>query len=503
MNVTALLDESVDGQIAAYKVETDREKMSVITMLSECGLGRFDMQPGYQRNFVWKRKTGCRLIESVMLNLTVPEIYLHRVEGPDGLPNYAIVDGRQRCETLYRFYHNQNPWNENEDFRLSGCEIVPSLNGLAFLDFTPRMRQRFLNYKLGFTHATGANSEGVSGLFQLLNQNTTPLTVQEIRNASFQGPFNDLCKNLAATPEFIKLIGKSLALRMESVQLVVRFVAFLRKGAAGYAETGNNSLEGFLSSEMEYWRGVGHYTPSMGAHIADAFVNAVSLSDSVFGQNAFRKKPGAKARISNVLFELVMCGFAHRDPDSVRLKAAEIKAALYELCTIPEFNDAISRATSDRNKVVLRFRAWEEALDKILGAAAAAKVEFPRASAAPRQATLIEDPPKPPCVVIELPPPAPVVSQDPFGDGEAKAVAVDELDGAMTLVTDPELLEAYRKQVGRKPLKDRICSKCFGTVSTKQMERAVFETGPLVKGVSNADYYHGEGDCLVAPAVLV
>jgi len=127
-----------------------------------------------------------RLVESAMLNLTIPEIYLHRTETPDSRSHYAIVDGRQRCTTLFCFYHNQNPWNEGEDFRLFGCKRMPGLNGLAFKDFTPTMRQTFLNYKLGYTHATGVDGEAVSELFQLLNRNTMPLTVQEIRNASFQ-----------------------------------------------------------------------------------------------------------------------------------------------------------------------------------------------------------------------------------------------------------------------------------------------------------------------------
>ena len=326
MNVTALLDETITAQTAAYKVKTDRERMSLITLFDECSAGRFELHPGYQRNFVWKKQVGCRLVESAMLNLTIPEIYLHRTETPDSRSHYAIVDGRQRCTTLFCFYHNQNPWNEGEDFRLFGCKRMPGLNGLAFKDFTPTMRQTFLNYKLGYTHATGVDGEAVSELFQLLNRNTMPLTVQEIRNASFQGPFNDLCKELATRPEFQKLISKSLALRMESTQLVVRFIAFYRNGAAGYAETANNSLEGFLSSEMEYWRLPGHFTKSIGAHITDAFINAVSLADLVFGQDAFRKKPGAKARISNVLFELLTCGFANRD--AARVLAKELVRAV-------------------------------------------------------------------------------------------------------------------------------------------------------------------------------
>ena len=490
-------------QVRAFGSMTDRELLSLDMMFERCDAGRFELRPPYQRNFVWKKDVACRLIESVMLNVAIPEIYVRRTPA-NKRSRDEMVDGRQRCMALSCFYRNENPWSEGEDFRLTGCERLPMLNGLKFDDFPAPMQMAFLNYKLGIIAAVGLNNQAVAALFELLNQNTVRLTAQEIRNASYQGPFNDLCKELADLPEFKKLISKSLALRMESTQLVVRFLAFYRQGIAGYSKTSGNSLEGFISSEMAFWQ-EGNYTEAFGRSMKNAFLNAVYLSDAVFGKDVFRKKPGAKARISNVLFELVMCGFADRELGGVLSKAAEIKAALFGLCAETKFNAAISRATGDRNNVTYRFLGWEAVLDRILGGKAkrALKDKLPVETWL-QQSILVPDPvlesilvsdPVPerlPCAVVELPVQVDVNPiRDPFEDDEER-----------TFVTDPKVLANYRQQVVRMPLKDRTCSRCGGAISDEQMEKAAFEAAPTVNGTANVDVYHGDGDCVGTAAVM-
>jgi hypothetical protein len=97
------------------------------------------------------------------------------------------------------------------------------------------MQATFLNYQLGVIAVMGMGNKVVTEFFELLNQNTVRLTAQEIRNACYQGPFNNLCMELAALPEFRKLIGGGSDLRMESTELVVRVLAYYRLGAEGYA----------------------------------------------------------------------------------------------------------------------------------------------------------------------------------------------------------------------------------------------------------------------------
>jgi hypothetical protein len=190
--------------------------------------------------------------------------------------------------------------------------------------------------------------------------------VEELPNARLKGPFNDLCNELAERPEFQKLTTKNMNLRKKSSKLVVQFLAFYRQGAKGYSKTAGNSMARFIDSEMKYWEGR-DLEDFEGDWMKLTFLKALALSNAVFGNDVFRKKPGSKADISDVLFGLVMCGFANRNPAKVLNKADEIKAAFFSLCAKPKFNAAICLATCGHKKVVFRFRAWNRALDDILG----------------------------------------------------------------------------------------------------------------------------------------
>ena len=308
----------------------------------------------------------CRLIESVMMNLTIPEIYVRRT-----FVNYTehddMVDGKQRCTTLLNFSMNNRPtfWKGGAGFRLADCKRMPCLNGLCYSDFTKKMLTQFHGYMLGVVAAKGADDQAVGELFQHLNENTVRLTDQEIRAAVHRGPFNKLAKELAMLPAFREFVSESLDLHMESTQLVERFLAFCRNGTKGYATAVENSME--AKNEMEFCHG-DRYTDTADHLMKRAFLNAVTLSSAVFG------KPGAKARISNVLFELVLCGFANRDQASVLRHATEIRAALLGLYGFPPF----SWARYDLSYVPHCFRNWERTLDRILGASIPAGAEGPQ-----------------------------------------------------------------------------------------------------------------------------
>jgi len=351
-------------QVRAFGAVTQRDTLPAYSMFDLHDAGTFNFRPAYQRKFIWTKKMASRLIESIILGVAFPEIYVRRTPA-NGRFYHEVVDGQQRCMAVYCFYRNENPWHKGEDFRLVGCDRLPMLNGMKFSDLPQPMQAAFLNYQLGVIAVMGMGNKAVTEFFELLNQNTVRLTAQEIRNACYQGPFNNLCMELAALPEFRKLIGGGSDLRMESTELVVRVLAFYRLGAEGYSRTAKNSLKGFMNSEMEFWQ-AGNFTEVRERRLRRAFQNAATLSGAVFGKDVFRKKPGAKARISNVLLELVMCGFADRTPETVLCKADEIKEALFSLCAQPDFDSSISRATADRNNVTSRFAIWNRTLDNIL-----------------------------------------------------------------------------------------------------------------------------------------
>ena len=345
---SSLIDEEFIAQLRGLGVKTSREVRSIGHMLGAWKRGEFELNPPYQRNYVWSEQVACRLIESVMMNLTIPEIYVRRT-----LVNYEehddMVDGKQRCTTLLNFCMNNRPafWKSGVGFRLAGCKRMPCLNGLCYSDFTKKMLTQFHGYMLGVVAVKGADDEAVGEFLQHLNENTAKRTDREIRTAVRQGPFNQLVKELAMRPEFQEFISESVDLRMQSKQVLVRFLAFCRNGAAGY-DTARMNLNANLDAEDrgEFCQR-DRYAETAGHLVKRALVNAVALSSAVFG------RPGAKARISNTLFEVVMCGFANRDQASVLRHAAEIRDTMI----------------SDPFSAGYCMRGWENTLNRILGKA--------------------------------------------------------------------------------------------------------------------------------------
>jgi hypothetical protein len=88
--------------------------------------GKLVLQPDFQRQFVWDRKKASRLIESVLLSVPLPIVYLS--EQPDG--KEYVIDGQQRLTSLFSFIDGKFP--SGEDFRLIGLNPYRELNKSSF-----------------------------------------------------------------------------------------------------------------------------------------------------------------------------------------------------------------------------------------------------------------------------------------------------------------------------------------------------------------------------------
>ena len=88
-----------------------------------------ELNPVYQRRYVWDNKKASKLVESLLINVPIPVCYL--AEEPDG--SRSTIDGQQRLRSLYRFLYNQ--------FALRGLEVLPELNGSRYHKLTERQQR--------------------------------------------------------------------------------------------------------------------------------------------------------------------------------------------------------------------------------------------------------------------------------------------------------------------------------------------------------------------------
>lgn len=162
--------------------------------------GTLTIRPPYQRKPVWTLKQKTFLIESILLNLPVPEIYLHEVTSPEGLTKYAVVDGQQRITAVLQFLGAAQGGAEDEEFHqfaLSAVEPSSEFYEACFVDLPDSLRARFYGYKLTMRVLEDATDSDVRDMFKRLNKFLTPLNAQELRNATYTGPFMQLVTKLA------------------------------------------------------------------------------------------------------------------------------------------------------------------------------------------------------------------------------------------------------------------------------------------------------------------
>jgi len=229
-------------------VSFDSYDLSVKQLLDMFESSVIDIPPEYQRQFIWDERRQSSLVESVMLGIPIPNIFM--ATNPDS--TWEIVDGVQRLGSLSHFAGNPPllaKINKNDSLVVTGLEKLSALNGLGYLALPRPMKIMFDTRPVRVTVLNDKSDMNVRfDLFERLNTGGVSLTNQEIRNCIFRGPFNEGLKRLVKAPGFsaaVKLkpgdVGNGTA-----EELALRFFAFLEN-----YESFDHSVKDFLNDYMK------------------------------------------------------------------------------------------------------------------------------------------------------------------------------------------------------------------------------------------------------------
>jgi hypothetical protein len=180
--------------------------------------GNIDLQPSFQRRGAWDETRKSRLIESIIVNMPVPNITL--AENKDHRGRFIVIDGKQRLLAIQEFMQ--------DGFRLRGLDLRPDLNGLTFSGLATADRESFENSTLRSTLIKNWQDENfLYATFYRLNVGSLPLSPQELRKALIGGKLIDAIEEyLQGSKPFHAIFGAGLDKRMRDSELVLRFIAF-------------------------------------------------------------------------------------------------------------------------------------------------------------------------------------------------------------------------------------------------------------------------------------
>ncbi len=286
-------DEELEG-IVRYSITSYGADMPVEKLVER--LDREDIFiPPFQRQFVWTQAQASRFIESLLIGLPVPEIFLFRE--PDS-GRLMVVDGQQRLRTLQCF---REGILRGREFRLVG--VSGEFQGKTYKDLTYDDQREFNEFLL---HATifrqdkpDDNRGSVYSIFERLNTGGTPLQPQEIRACVYLGNFNDLLSELADNPNWKKIYGLSSE-RKKDEEILLRFFALYHA-----QEKYKRPMKQFLNEFMEDHKNM---DDELIGRFRQGFENTITTAARILGPKAFRPERNLNVSVA----EAVLVGLAHR-----------------------------------------------------------------------------------------------------------------------------------------------------------------------------------------------
>jgi Protein of unknown function DUF262/HNH endonuclease len=359
----AEMDGSDEGDLNApldRKVTLEKADRSLSELHRWYKMGRIIVDPEWQRNYVWDIARASKLIESFLLNIPVPVVYLAKTEDN----KYEVIDGLQRLTSVFNYLDN--------NYKLQRLDILVDIANKSFNEL-PESSQRKLEDAIlrSFELSSGAGDIHFI-VFERLNTGGVKLNDMEIRNCLYRGTLNGLIKDLASSSEFNKAINQqNMEKRMQDRALVLRFLAF-------YERTHHkckHGLKRFLNDFLETYRNA---TPEKIDEYKKVFDKCMKACVTVFGDSAFRlkseiTKPNSKSkgewsnRPNAAIFQVISTSFGNYDLGQITRAADSIYEEYLDLINSDEqWVDRVRRATGEATRLTYAFDIWNRRLESVL-----------------------------------------------------------------------------------------------------------------------------------------
>lgn len=279
------------------RIVTEQARYPLPSIMNMLESGSYALNPEFQRRHRWNTGQKSKLIESFIMNVPIPPIFLYE----DSYSHYEVMDGLQRLTAIYEFYKNKFP--------LEGLTQWPELNGKTYdslpLQIKRGIDRRYLSSIILLQETAKNDFEAVrlkQLVFERINSGGVNLEPQESRNAVYNGPLNELCLYLSRNtflcrtwdipePDNNEMVNGEISdellknpyfQKMEDVELVLRF--FANRQREEIYKIGNRRFRDFLDA---YLRQGNKFSPNVLGNLKYLFEETIEFVYELLGEKAF------------------------------------------------------------------------------------------------------------------------------------------------------------------------------------------------------------------------
>jgi len=334
-----------------------------------------DLAPAYQRRARWNVTKKSRLIESLLMNVPIPPVFLYERD----LAKYEVMDGQQRLGAVRDFLDNK--------FQLRGLQKWPELNGRRYGDLPGRIQaglmRRGISAVIILTESGQDPSKGMElrkYVFERLNTGGERLNAQEIRNCIYASPFNDMLVRVARSSLFTRawgipaaepgephktsreLAANRLYSTMSDCEIVLRYFAL--GGSADFKGGVRKTLDRYMADKAAA-------TSEECVALEGKYLEVLQVGLDVFQDGLFRlpdSKGELAGRRSVPLSDAIMLAIRDLTADAPKLRdrATAVRKAVQEELGKADVHEAVVGRGNTREAIEKRLKLVREMMARPL-----------------------------------------------------------------------------------------------------------------------------------------
>lgn len=315
-------------------------------------LGQEDILiPEWQRSYIWNIKLASSFVESLLLGLPVPGVFIGT--DPDSEQLY-VIDGQQRLKTLQYFYRGEFPGSGTTYRAFNLVGVQSQFDGTSYDSLDVPSRRRLDN---SLIHATVVRQDSppdddtsMYQIFKRLNTGGRVVNPQEIRCAIYQGGLIQAIRALNDYPEWRNIVGRP-STRLKDQEMILRFMAMWHQG-----HRYTKSMAEFLNIFTQ-----GHRNPDdvWLSEMKTLFKCTIKIFAESKGREAFRF--GRGRTVNAALFDSMAVGLARRITESGAPEEDRIRKVHNALIVDNEYLQYVTQGTATETAVTQRMRIATDA----------------------------------------------------------------------------------------------------------------------------------------------